>query len=120
MVQGGCRDSSHRLSVPYRLPACHLRSRRQALRWIHTVGGKDLTLDDLALVAELLRAACARSSVRQLLLVRDLAGQEGAVPGLRKRGGHVRRPRAGFVLRGADGAPYLITNRHVVTGENSL
>ena len=23
-------------------------------------------------------------------------------------------------LRGADGAPYLITNRHVVTGENSL
>jgi hypothetical protein len=35
--------------------------RRQALRWIHDVGGTDLTLDDLDLVAELLLAACARS-----------------------------------------------------------
>ena len=26
----------------------------------------------------------------------------------------------GFVLRDADRAPYLITNRHVVTGQNSL
>jgi hypothetical protein len=31
-----------------------------------------------------------------------------------------RRPRAGFVLRDADGAPHLITNKHAVTGENSL
>lgn len=35
--------------------------RRQALRWIHDVGGTDLTLDDLDLVAEFLLAACARS-----------------------------------------------------------
>jgi hypothetical protein len=34
--------------------------RRQALRWIHDVGGADLTLDDLDLVAELLLAACER------------------------------------------------------------
>jgi hypothetical protein len=34
--------------------------RRQALRRIHDVGGTDLTLDDLDLVAELLLAACAR------------------------------------------------------------
>jgi hypothetical protein len=38
-----------------------LVGRRQALRWIHSVGGTDLTLDDLDLVAELLLAACARS-----------------------------------------------------------
>ena len=35
--------------------------RRQALRWIHNVGGTDLALDDLDLAAELLLAACARS-----------------------------------------------------------
>jgi hypothetical protein len=30
-----------------------------------------------------------------------------------------RRPRAGFVLRDADGAPYLITNRHAVRGRTA-
>jgi hypothetical protein len=35
--------------------------RRQAMRWIHDVGGTDLTLDDLDLVAELLLGACAPS-----------------------------------------------------------
>jgi hypothetical protein len=34
--------------------------RRQALRSIHSMGGTDLTLDDLDLVAELLLAACAQ------------------------------------------------------------
>ena len=35
--------------------------RRQALRWIHNVGGTDLALEDLDLVAELLLAACTRT-----------------------------------------------------------
>jgi hypothetical protein len=39
-----------------------VRRRRQALRWIQDVGGGDLTLDDLDLVAELLLAACERAS----------------------------------------------------------
>jgi hypothetical protein len=34
--------------------------RRQALRWIHDVGGTDLALDDLDLVAELLLSACGQ------------------------------------------------------------
>jgi hypothetical protein len=36
------------------------RQRQQALRWIHSAGGADITTDDLDLVAELLHAACAR------------------------------------------------------------
>ena len=35
--------------------------RRDALQWIHDAGGRELTLDDLDLVAELLLAACERS-----------------------------------------------------------
>jgi hypothetical protein len=35
--------------------------RRQALRWMRDAGGRDLTLDDLDLVAEPLLAACERS-----------------------------------------------------------
>jgi Trypsin-like peptidase domain len=34
--------------------------------------------------------------------------------------GTVEGSATGFVLRDADGNPYLITNRHVVTGQNSL
>jgi hypothetical protein len=41
------------------------------------------------------------------------------VQGLGPRG-TVQTNATGFVLRDADGAPYLITNRHVVTGQNSL
>jgi hypothetical protein len=34
--------------------------------------------------------------------------------------GTVQTSATGFVLRDTDGAPYVITNRHVVTGQNSL
>jgi hypothetical protein len=38
-----------------------IERRRQALRWMRDAGGRDLTLDDLDLVAEPLLAACERS-----------------------------------------------------------
>jgi hypothetical protein len=37
-----------------------IRERQWALRWIRAAGGRDVTTDDLALVTELLHAACAR------------------------------------------------------------
>jgi hypothetical protein len=37
-----------------------VRRREQALRWLRAVGGADVTVDDLDLVAELVLAACAR------------------------------------------------------------
>ena len=37
-----------------------VRKRRQALRWIHNVGGDEITVDDLELVADLLGSASER------------------------------------------------------------
>lgn len=37
------------------------RNRQQALRWIHNAGGRDITIDDLDLVAELLGSAAQRT-----------------------------------------------------------
>lgn len=37
------------------------RNRQQALRWIHNAGGRDITLDDLDLVADLLRSSSHRT-----------------------------------------------------------
>ncbi|AMY54944.1 hypothetical protein [Rhodococcoides fascians] len=34
--------------------------RDKALRWIHSVGGQDITIDDLELVAEMLTDAAQR------------------------------------------------------------
>jgi hypothetical protein len=42
------------------------------------------------------------------------------VLGPRGTGGTSKPSATGFVLRDADRTPYLITNRHVVTGQNSL
>jgi hypothetical protein len=55
---GGC-DSSIAADIALHIDLW-LVDRRQALRWIHDVGGTDFTLDDLDLVAELLLAACGR------------------------------------------------------------
>lgn len=92
----------------------------------------------------MLLRGCPSSIIRTVPEDRDTAEQEddllddglSAVPG-RKRiaelpmlaslyvqvighDGTVRSNATGFVLRDRDGAPYLITNRHVVTGQNSL
>jgi len=37
-----------------------VRRRDQILRWINSVGGKDVTADDVDLVSDLLLAACVR------------------------------------------------------------
>lgn len=37
-----------------------VRRRAESLRWIHGVGGSEVAMDDLELIAELLRAACTR------------------------------------------------------------
>lgn len=38
------------------------RNRQHALRWIHNAGGQDITLDDLDLIADLLRSSAHRAS----------------------------------------------------------
>jgi hypothetical protein len=57
---GDCRASTA-ADIALHVDLWLVRRRRQALRWIHDVGGGDLTLDDLDLVAELLLAACERT-----------------------------------------------------------
>lgn len=56
---GGC-DTSTAADIALHVNLWLVNRRRQALRWIHSAGGTDLTLDDLDLVAEILLAACTR------------------------------------------------------------
>jgi len=57
---GGC-NASTAADIALHADLWLVARRRDALRWIHDAGGRDLTLDDLDLVAELLLAACERS-----------------------------------------------------------
>jgi hypothetical protein len=60
LAQLGSCDTSTAADIALHVDLWLVDRRRKALRWIHDVGGTDLTLDDLDLVAELLLAACAR------------------------------------------------------------
>jgi len=57
---GNCRASTA-ADIALHVDLWLVRRRRQAMRWVHDVGGSDLTLDDLDLVAELLLAASERT-----------------------------------------------------------
>jgi hypothetical protein len=57
---GDCRASTA-ADIALHVDLWLVRRRRQALQWIHGVGGIDLALDDLDLVAELLIAASERT-----------------------------------------------------------
>jgi hypothetical protein len=61
LTQLGSCDRSTAADTALHVELWLVDRRRQALRWIHDVGGTDLTLDDLDLIADLLLAACARS-----------------------------------------------------------
>jgi hypothetical protein len=60
LAQLGRCDASTAADIALHANLWLVDRRRQALRWIHDVGGAELTLDDLDLVAELLLAACER------------------------------------------------------------
>jgi hypothetical protein len=66
LAQLGGRDMSPAADIALHVDLWLVDRRREALRRIHDVGGTDLTLDDLDLMAELLLAACARSQVARL------------------------------------------------------
>ena len=61
LTQLGSCDTTIAADIALHVDLWLVDRRRQALRWIHNAGGTDLTLDDLDLVAELLRAASTRS-----------------------------------------------------------
>jgi hypothetical protein len=60
LAQLGNCDPSVATDIALHVDLWLVSRRRDALRWIHDTGGKDLTLDDLNLIAELLLSACAR------------------------------------------------------------
>jgi hypothetical protein len=62
LAQLAACDTSAAADIRLHVDLWMVDRRRQSLRWIHDAGGTDLTPDDLALVAELLLAACRRSS----------------------------------------------------------
>jgi hypothetical protein len=61
LAQLGSCDAPTTADIALHVDLWLVQRRRQALRWIHDVGGTDLTLDDLDLVAEFLLAACEPS-----------------------------------------------------------
>ncbi len=61
LAQLGACDSSTAADIALHVDLWLVRRRDQAIRWIHGVGGGDITMDDLDLVAELLLDACERT-----------------------------------------------------------
>lgn len=62
LSQMGAVDVAVARDIGLHLDLWFLRRRQQSLRWIHSAGGGDLTLDDLDLVAELLNASVRRDA----------------------------------------------------------
>lgn len=61
LAQLGTCDTSSAADIAPHVDLWLVDRRRQAPQWIHDAGGRDLTLDDLDLVAELPLAACLPS-----------------------------------------------------------